>query len=372
MRHPFRWLVIVVLLAAFTAPALAQDATPEPLAPWVCPPGFEGQNLNVFNWSIYIAEDTVANFEAACGIKVTYDVYFTNEELVTKLRQGNPGYDIIVPSDYMVAIMIEEGLLETLDKSLIPNFANLSPDLTDPWYDADNAHTVPYQWGTVGLAYNKTATGREITSYKDMFEYDGNVAWLEDLRSMLAIGLVQLGYSPNSTNPDEINAAKDLLIANSGNVQAIVMGNSKELLARGEVDIAVDYNGNVFGLIAECAADPNCATEYAYSIPSEGTGLWTDNLAIPVGAQNIPLAHAFIDYIFHPQVGADISNFVVYGTPNQQALDLGLILPQYLNNPALYPPPEVRARLYQIEPVAPDVESVYNDAWDEIKVRFGG
>lgn len=362
-------LALLFALALAVAPALAQEAE---VPAWECPAGFEGQSLNIYNWSIYIAEDTVANFEAACGVTITYDVYFTNEELVAKLRQGNPGYDIIVPSDYMVAIMIEEGLLEPLDKALIPNFANVSEDLQDPWYDADNTHTAPYQWGTVGLAYNLTATGEPVTSYAEMFAYEGNVAWLEDLRSMIGIGLVQLGYSPNSQTEEEINAARDFLIANSGNVTNIVSGNSKELLARGEVDIAVDYNGNVFGLIAECAADPNCTTEYAYSIPEEGTPRWTDNLAIPVGAQNIPLAHVWIDYILHPQVGADISNFVVYGTPNQAALDLGLILPEYLNNPALYPTDEVRARLYQTEPVPEAIENYYNTAWDVIKINIGG
>ncbi|MDX2141115.1 MAG: spermidine/putrescine ABC transporter substrate-binding protein [Chloroflexota bacterium] len=368
----FLLVLIVLLCAVLIAPVSAQDSTATPeLEAWVCPEGYEGQTLNVYNWTIYIAEDTIPNFEAACGVDVVYDNYFTNEELLAKLQQGNPGYDVIVPSDYMIAIMIEEELLEPLNKDLIPNIANVSEDMLSPWYDEGNVYTMPYQWGTVGLAYNRTATGRDITSWEEFFNYEGNVAWLEDLRGMLGIGLLMSGYDVNSENPDEIDAARQYLLEHSGNVAAIVAGNSKQLLSQGEVDIAVDYNGNVFGLMAECAADPNCTTEYAYAIPVEGTSRWTDNLAIPVGAQNPTLANVFIDYILHPQVSADISNYVTYGTPNQAALDLGLINPESLENPNLYPPPEVRANLFQIRPVSPETEVLYNNAWDELKIAIG-
>ncbi|MDZ4769653.1 MAG: spermidine/putrescine ABC transporter substrate-binding protein [Chloroflexota bacterium] len=364
-----RLVILCILLALVVAPALAQEAPA--VEPWVCPEGYEGQTLNVYNWTIYIAEDTIPNFEAACGVDVVYDNYFTNEELLAKLQQGNPGYDVIVPSDYMVAVMIEEGILEPLDPMLIPNIANVSTDMLSPWYDEGNVYTVPYQWGTAGIAYNRTATGGDITSWEQFFTYDGSVAWLEDLRGMLGIGLLMSGFDVNSEDPDEIEAAKQYLLDHSDNVAAIVAGNSKQLLSQGEVDLAVDYNGNVYGLIAECAADPNCTTEYAYTIPVEGASRWTDNLAIPVGAQNAPLANVFIDYILHPQVSADISNYVTYGTPNQVALDLGLIDAATLDDPNIYPPESVRANLFQINPVPPDVETYYNDAWDELKIAIG-
>jgi spermidine/putrescine transport system substrate-binding protein len=362
-------LVALLLVIGVGAPALAQDAPA--IEPWVCPEGYAGQTLNVYNWTIYIAEDTIPNFEAACDVDVTYDNYFTNEELLAKLQQGNPGYDVIVPSDYMIALMIESEMLEPLNKDLIPNIANVSEDLLSPWYDDGNTYSLPYQWGTTGLAYNKTAVGRELTSWSDMFAYEGDVAWLEDMRGMMAIGLRMQGFDVNTENPDEIEAAKQYLLERSGNVAAIVAGNSKQLLSSGDVDIAVDYNGNVFGLIAECAAAPDCTTEYAYVIPAEGTNRWVDNLAIPVGAQNPDLANVFIDYILHPQVSADISNFVTYGSPNQVALDEGLILEANLNNPAIYPPPEVRAVLWQARPVSPEAEVLYNNAWDELKIAIG-
>ncbi len=362
-------LATVLLMIGFSAPALAQDSPV--VEPWVCPEGYAGQTLNVYNWTIYIAEDTIANFEAACDVDVTYDNYYTNEELYTKLVQGNPGYDVIVPSDYMVATMIDENLLEPLNKELIPNMANISPDMLSPWYDADNIYSIPYQWGTTGLAYNKTAVGRELTSWNEMFEYTGDVAWLEDVRGMMAIALRMLGFDVNTEVPEEVEAAKQYLLERSGNVAAIVAGNSKQLLSSGDVDIAIDYNGNVFGLMAECAAAPDCTTEYAYVIPEEGTNRWVDNMAIPVGAQNVDLANVFLDYILNPKVSADISNYVTYGSPNQAAIDLGLILPESLANAALYPSAEVRATLWQISPVSTDAQTLYNDAWDELKIAIG-
>jgi spermidine/putrescine transport system substrate-binding protein len=268
--------------------------------------------------------------------------------------------------------MIEEELLEPLNKDLIPNQVNVSEDLISPWYDEGNVYTFPYQWGTAGIAYNRTATGRDITSWEEFFTYEGNVAWLEDLRGMIGIGLLLTGSDVNSEDPAELEAAQAYLLENSGNVAAIVAGNSKQLLSQGEVDMAVDYNGNVFGLIAECAADPNCTTDYAYAIPVEGASIWTDNLAIPVGAPNPDLAAVFIDYILHPQVSADISNYVTYGTPNRVALELGLINQESLDNPNLYPPPDVRANLFQIRPVSPEAETLYNDIWDELKIAISG
>ncbi len=132
-----RKLLFLIGVLVFALPVFAQDATPEATtapesAPWTCPDGFQGQTLSVFNWSTYVAEDTISNFEKACGVTVTYDVYESNEALLARLRGGNPGYDIIVPTDYMISIMISEGLLEPIDVSAIPNFANVSPTLAEP------------------------------------------------------------------------------------------------------------------------------------------------------------------------------------------------------------------------------------------------
>jgi spermidine/putrescine transport system substrate-binding protein len=366
-------LLVFLTLLLLAVPVFAQEETPEAEAetastiePWVCPEGFEGQELHLFNWTLYIADNTVPDFEEACGVTVVSDYYYSNEELLAILRQGNPGYDVIVPTGYMVEILIKEELLQPINLDNIPNFANVSEGLANPPYDPENQYSVPYQWGTVGIAYNKTMVEEPPTSWYDLFEYEGDVAWLEDPRAMIGVGLLLNGYDANSDDPAQIEEARDFMIENGGNVSTIIIGNSQDLLARGEVAMAVDYPGNTFQLLATCECD-----DYAYVVPEEGANVWVDNLAIATDAPNPELAEVFLDYILHPQVSADISNYTVYGTPNQVAQDEGLIAEEILTNPAIYPPQEVREKLFFVESVPGEAEQAYNDAWDEIKIAIG-
>lgn len=369
-------LLLGVMLLVLSVPVMAQDATEEPveeaatepveLTPWVCPEGYEGQTLNVYNWSTYVAEDTIANFEAACGVTVVYDVFESNESLLARLRQGNPGYDIIVPTDYMLEIMIEEGIVQPIDLSKIPNFANVSEGLTDTPFDPGNQYSVPYQWGTIGIGYNTETITEPVTSWNQLFNHDGNVAWLEDSRFMINTALIMLGYEPNTTEVSQVEEARDYLIANGGNVVAIAQDDGQAMLERGDVDMVIEYSGDIFQIIDSCECDT-----YAYIIPEEGASQWVDTLAIPTGAPNPELAHVFIDYILDPQVGADISNYTAYGSPNQAAIDAGLIDPELMANPGIYPSPEVSERLWFSSILPPDVEQAYLDAWDEIKIMLG-
>lgn len=362
-----RKLFVLIAVLVFAVPALAQDATSEPVAsePWTCPEGFEGQTLNVYNWSTYVADDTISNFEAACGVTVVYDTYESNEALLSRLRSGNPGYDIVVPTDHMVATMISLGLLEPIDLANIPNFANITEDLKDPAYDPGNVYTVPYQWGTIGVGYNTERVTEPITSWDQVFSYAGRVAWLDDPRAMMGIALQILGYDANSTDPAQITEAKEFLMNNGGNVVSIAGDDGQAQLERGDVDITVEYMGDIYQVASDC----ECET-YDFVIPEEGGNIWMDNLAIPLDAPNKPLAEVFINYILDPQVGADIANYTAYATPNQAAIDAGLIDPAYLDSPIIYPPEESRAHLFSILPVT-EVETNYNDAWDEIKISLG-
>ena len=262
--------------------------------------------------------------------------------------------------------LIAEGLLEPLDKDNIPNLANLNASLLDQPFDPGNQYTLPYQWGTVGIGYNKTKVGAEVTGWADLFAYDGPVAWLEDVRGMMGTALVMLGLDPNTTNPDEIAQARDYLIDHGNNVVYIAQDDGQEVLARGEADMVIEYSGDIFQIMDECGCD-----DYAYVIPAEGAYFWVDNIAVPVGAPNKALAEVFIDYLLDPQVGADLSNYTAYGSPNQAAIDQGLIDPALLNDPAIYPPAEVEQRLYSIVN-DPELERLYNDAWDEVKIYVGG
>ena len=363
--------VLLVLAALFVlvAPVWAQDATPEATAalePWVCPEGFAGQTLNVYNWSTYVAEDTIPNFEAACGVTVEYSVFGSNEEMLARLSQGNPGFDIIVPTGYMVATMAGRDLLEPLDLANIPNAANVSEVLLNPVYDPENMYSLPYQWGSLGVGYNITTVGEEITTWDQVFGYDGPVSWIDDPRFMFGVALTILGFDANSENPDEIAAARDFLVENGGNVVAIAADDGQALLQRGDVDIALEYSGDIFQVSVDCECE-----DFQYVLPEPAGQVWVDNLAIPTGAPNHALAEVFMDYILDPQVGADISNYTAYATPNQAAIDAALVLPEYLNTPTVYPSPEVIARSFTTLAVSSDAEQAYGDAWDEVKILLG-
>ena len=354
--------VIAAAAALLTAPLAAQDA----VEPWVCPQNFAGQHINVFNWSTYIADNTMDDFAAACGITYTYDNYDSDKSMITLLRQGNPGFDIVVPSDYTVPLMIEEELLLPLDHALLPNLDNLAEDLRQAPFDPESVYTVPYLWGTFGIGYNTARVAGPVTSWTQFFGHDGPVAWVDDPRSMFAIALLMVGADPNTREPADIQAAKQYLIEHSGNVVVIAADDGQELLARREVDMAFEYNGDVYQLALDCQCD-----DFAFAVPDEGTGISAGFIAIPVGAHNPKLAHAFIDYTLHPQVSADIANYTAYPTPNQAALDLGLIDPEQAANEGIYPTGAARANLFFVQYQGDEIESLMNAAWDEIKVRIG-
>lgn len=333
---------------------------------WTCPEGFEGQTLNIYNWSTYIAEDTVPNFETLCGVTVNYDTYESDEAMLTRIRQGNPGYDIVVPRGDSIAVMSREELLIPLDRDAIPNFANLIDTLTGAPYDPDNVYSVPYQWGTVGIGYNTETIPNGISTWAEVFAYEGTVAWLDDRRAMFGVALIILGYDANTDNLDEIEEARQFLQDNGGNVAVIAADDGQELLARGDVDITVEYSGDIFALSDECGCDT-----YAYVIPEEAANRWIDNLAVPVDAPNPELAMVFIDYVLDAQVGADISNYTAYASPNQAAIDAGLIDAEYLDDSAIYPSADSAINLFVIQAAAPEIEQTYNDAWNELLIFVG-
>lgn len=355
-------LFVIVFAALIVGGSFAQsDVTTE----WTCPEGYAGQTLNVYNWATYIGEDTVANFEALCDVTVNYDVYESNEAIIARLRQGNPGYDIAFPNEYAVSIMIRDGLLETINKDNIPNFANVAERWRGFEFDLENDYGMPYLWGTTGVAYDVNSVTETITSWTQVFEYDGRITWIDDTRTMLSLAMLLEGMDPNSTDPEEIAAARDFLLANGANVVSIADDDGDALLARGEVDIALEYSGDIYQLMVDCECD-----DYAYVIPDEGSIVDMTFMVVPVDAPNPELAEVFMDYILDPAVNAQIVNDTFYATPNQAAIDSGLIPDELLNNPAVFPSDEAMENLYFLADVT-DVEQVYNDAWDEILIFIG-
>jgi spermidine/putrescine transport system substrate-binding protein len=368
-------LIICLSLLVFGLPVLAQDATPEATAAmttWTCPTGFEGKTFTWFNWATYEADNTRSQFAQLCGLTDAGESIFgSNEELIAKLGQGNPGYDVITPTGSNVPQMIREGLLEKIDLSKIPNFANVSESLKKPTYDPNNEYTVPYQWGTTGVGYN-TQVIPEITSWDDVWNFSGNVDWIDDPRVMLGIALHLLNLDPNTTKKEDIDQAVNYLIEHGKNVVAFPADTGQEDLVNGVADIVIEYSGDIFQRMDECANTPeeNCKDKYNYVIPKEGSIRWVDNLAIPLDAPNPDLSMAFLDYILDPQVGADISNYTAYASPNQKAIDDKLIDESYLTNPIIYPTAEVDATLFTVSDMGDEAAKLYTDAWTQVKTAL--
>jgi spermidine/putrescine transport system substrate-binding protein len=325
------------------------------------------QELHIYNYTTYIADDTVSNFEKLYNVKVTYDTYTKPEELYAKLQAGNPGYDIVVPPDYMVRDMIKANLLETLDLSKIPNFTkNVSESFKNPPYDPGNKHSVAYQWGTIGIGYNPAKVKGKIDSWKDLFDKSkvepAHTALLLATRETIATFLITLGKDPNSTKQEDLDAVKKYLLDNKDMIAAIHDADGQFRLAKGEFDIISDWSGDMYQVIGDPA---NKDLNLQYVIPKEGAVLWTDNLAIPKGAPNKELAHVFINYVYDAQVGASISNYIQYASPNQAAIDMKLIDEAALSNPSIYPPPEVAKNLKLLGDIG-DAQSLYDQTWADI------
>lgn len=361
MNKCLRILALMLFLSAVVVSS-AQDVQ----TTWTCPQGFEGQTLNIFNWATYIGENTVSWFEELCGVTVTYDVFDTNESMVARLRQGNPGYDISFPNEYILPLMIKEELVQPIDLEKIPNFANIAEKWQNPSYDPDNQYTVPYLWGTTGVGYNIEAVGEEITSWEQVFNYDGPVSWIAEPRTMFPIALTALGRDPLSTDQEDIEAAKAFLIEHSANVVAVTADDGQAFLERGEVDIAIEYSGDIYQLIVDCECDT-----YAYAIPQEGSIADITSIVLLKDAPNPELAQVFMDYILDPVVNAEIVNYVLYATPNQAAIESGLIPEDVLNNPAIFPSEASLENLFFLVNIEPEAQQRINQAWDELLIEIG-
>lgn len=353
------------LLAQEDTDTANTDMATEPVIAWECPDDLDSDTLNVYNWATYIGENTISDFEDLCGVTVNYDIYDSNEALMARLRQGNPGYDVAFPNEYAIIIMTREGLLAPINLENIPNFSNIAERWTGLGFDPENEYSVPYLWGTFGVAVNTERVTEPIASWEDVWNHDGPVAWIEDNRSMLSVALRMLGFDPNSDNPEEVRAAQEYLLENSDNVVIFADDDGQTLLERGEVDIALEYSGDVYQLILECECDT-----YSYIIPNEGSVADLASMVIPAGAPSPRLAEAFIDYILDPTVNAQISTFTAYATPNEAAIESGLIPEEFLANPAISPSDEAVANLFYIEDVG-DAQQTYNDVWDELKIFAG-
>ncbi len=312
------------------------------------------KELAIYNWSDYIAEDTITNFEKEFGVKVTYDTYESNEEMVAKLQAGASGYDIIVPSNYIVPVVVATGLAAELNKKYLTNFGNLAPTFQNPVFDPENKHAIPYQWGTTGFAWRSDKVPGNPDTWAIFLDakYKGKMTQMDDMRDVIGAWLRYRGKSLNSVDPAELAAAKADALAAKKYLKAYISAPVKGQLISGDVWIAQLWNGDAAQARAEQAA-------ISYVVPKEGCTIWTDSMVITKSAPHKRAAHEFINYVLRPEVGAGISNTTGYGSPNQAAL-------AKMKSPIPYPTAEEFQRLeYQKDLGANG--AIWDQIWTEIK-----
>ncbi|MFF7706471.1 extracellular solute-binding protein [Pseudomonas sp. NPDC007930] len=334
--------------------------------------------VHIYNWSDYIGENTLAEFEKTTGIKPVYDVFDSNETLEGKLLAGRTGYDVVVPSNHFLGKQIKAGAFQKLDRAQLPNWQNLDPELMKRLQanDPGNQYAVPYLWGTNGIGYNvekvKAVLGVDkIDSWAMLFEPENmkklsqcGVAFLDSPDEMLPAVLNYLGLDPNSTNPDDYKKAEDKLLKVRPYVTYFHSSKYVSDLANGNICVAAGFSGDVFQARSRAEEAKN-GVQVAYVVPKEGGNLWFDMLAIPKDATNVKEAHAFINYLLQPEVIAEVSDAVGYANPNPKAKTE--MEQTVANDPAVYPPQEVLAKAYVSHELPPKIQRLMTRSWTKIK-----
>lgn len=321
-----------------------------------------GGSVNLYNWTDYISPDVLKRFEEETGITVNLDNYDSNETLLSKLQTGGANYDVIVPGDYMVAQMVELGLLEEVDPASFPNGSNIKPEFMDVYFDPGRKYSAPYMYGTTGIAYDPTKAGGEVTSWADFFDADspaaGKIGTLNDQVEVIHAALRSVGAEPCSTNRDDYVKVEELLAGWKPNVAVINSDGVIGRMASGEQTVHMMWNG----AFTRAQAD-NANLEYVY--PAEGITLWSDNFAVPVGAQNIDNAKIFINWMMDPANIGEATNFVGYDngiTGSDAFMDEALG-----TNSAVIIPEEFKSVATPVPGCSVEAIDLYDQVWTNFK-----
>ncbi|WP_200821224.1 extracellular solute-binding protein [Oceanicoccus sp. KOV_DT_Chl] len=360
---------LMTKLAAATAVALAAGGL-----------SAEDKVLNVYNWSDYIAEDTLEKFEKETGIKVVYDVFDSNDVLEAKLLSGKTGYDVVVPSSSFMARQIKAGVFQKLDQSKLSNAKGLDAGIMAKLSDMDpgNMHSVPYLWGTTGIGINvakvKERLGDDypLDSWDIVFNpevaaklADCGITLLDAWDEILPSALSYLGENPRSVDPKLFDGkAKDALMAVRPHIRYFHSSQYINDLANGDVCVSVGWSGDILQAM-DRADEAENGVEIEYIIPKEGAGLWFDMLTIPADADHVESAHLFLNFLMRPDIMADITNYVWY--PNAIPASKKSIEAEIVENPSIYPSDEVAAKLFTFPVYSSKVDRIGSRAWTAIK-----
>ncbi|MGD9582864.1 MAG: polyamine ABC transporter substrate-binding protein [Lysobacterales bacterium] len=373
-------ILIVAMASILSVSCGKQEPAPAATETAAAPaPAAEEKVLNVYNWSDYIAEDTLDNFTKETGIKVTYDVFDSNEVLEAKLVSGSTGYDIVVPSLTFLARQIKAGVFQPLDKSKLSNWGNLDPKIMAEIArnDPGNEHAVNWLWGTTGIGYNVDKIKQRLgdkapTDSWALFFDPANLAKLKDCgvylldtpSEILPIALKYLGEEPNSFDPAVIQKGFDQLMKLRPYITQFHSSEYINALANGDACIVIGWSGDIFQAKTR-AEEADKGVHVEYYIPKEGAPMWFDMMAIPKDAKHPDNAHQFINYVMRPDVMAGISNYVTYANANQASFEL--VDEETRNNPGIYPSAEVAATLFSLAVLPPEVDRLFNRGWTTLK-----
>ena len=326
--------------------------------------------LYVYNWGEYIDESVIEEFEEETGIEVVYDLFETNEEMYPVIEAGAVRYDVVCPSDYMIQKMAENGLLAEINFDNIPNLSQIDPIYLErsKSFDPENKYSVPYTWGTVGILYN-TERIKELgvpapTKWSDLWDerYRGEILMQDSVRDAFMVALKMRGYSMNSTDPEELAQARDLLIQQKPLVQAYVVDQVRDKMIGGEAAVGVIYSGEML-YIQEESAEADFTLEYV--VPEEGTNIWIDSWVIPANARNKENAEKWINFLCRPDIAKKNFDYITYSTPNKGAYEM--LEDELKNNQALFPDVNQMANSEVFQYLGDEADSLYNEMWKEVK-----
>jgi putrescine transport system substrate-binding protein len=365
------WLATAAVIAQLLAMVVATVGGPTAAAA-------DDRVVRVYNWSDYIDESIIKDFEKASGLRVIYDVYDSNEILETKLLAGRSGYDLVFPSGNFLARQIKAGIFQPLDKQALPNLKNMDPALMQRLtvYDPGNQHGIPYLWGTTGIAVN-TAKIKErmadapVQSWDLVYKpeiirkfADCGIFMLDAGDEIIPATLKYLGLDPDSKDPAVLKQAQPPLLAIRPFIRKFHSSENINALANGDICMAVMWSGDA-KQAAMRAAEANKGVQVKYSIPVEGAQMWFDMMAIPKDAPNPKGALKLIDYLMQPEVIARATNYVGY--PNANLASKPFVDRKLLDDPNVYPPPQVMERLFIVTPYDQKTQRVVTRLWQEVK-----
>ncbi len=323
--------------------------------------GDDREVLKVYNWGDYIAPGVIDDFEAEYNIRVVYEMFETNEDMYTKIKNSNNKYDVIIPSDYMIERMIAEDMLAEIDMANITNYSAIDDEYKNLPFDPENKFSVPYTWGTVGILYNKTMVNGPIDSWSSLWDeqYKNNIIMMNSQRDAIGMTLKYLGYSLNELDPTALEAAKAKLIEQSPLVLTWVVDEVKDKMIGGEAALALVYAGDAVYCKGE---NP----DLEYVIPKEGSNIFFDSMCIPKNCENKAAAEKFIDFMCRPEIAARNAEYIGYSSPSTPAREL---MGEAGKDPTAYP--DITKYDLEIFSSLGDKTQIYDELWTEIKTSFG-